>query len=198
MVSTTTLETLPSMDVAGQDPPAARAVRGRGHRRPARHPPAERAVPDRLHRLGRDGARHRDRRAARDRRPVQGPVGRADRRVRRPARVGVGTTQTRQSEILREAATGIGRLGLEAHGVSWAQQRAFGDWFPDAELVATEHLVEDFRMVKDPGEVARVRAACAIADDALADVLPMLHDAPTSATSRSGWSSRCASAAPVA
>jgi Xaa-Pro aminopeptidase len=95
------------------------------------------------------------------------------------ARVGVGTTQTKQSEILREAANGIGRLGLEAHGVSWAQQRAFGEWFPDAELVATEHLIEDFRMVKDEGEVARVRAACAIADDALADTLPMLRDRPT-------------------
>ncbi|MGZ4735781.1 MAG: M24 family metallopeptidase [Acidimicrobiia bacterium] len=96
-----------------------------------------------------------------------------------PARVGVGTTQAKQSEILREAASGVDRLGLEAHGVSWAQQRAFGDWFPDAELVATEHLVEDFRMVKDPGEVARVQAACAIADDALADVLPSLRDEPT-------------------
>jgi Xaa-Pro aminopeptidase len=95
------------------------------------------------------------------------------------ARVGVGTTQNKQSEILREAATGIERLGLEAHGVTWAQQREFGEWFPDAELVATEHLVEDFRMVKDAGEVARVRAACAIADDALADTLPMLADAPS-------------------
>ena len=96
-----------------------------------------------------------------------------------PARVGVGTTQNKQSEILREAAVGIERLGLEAHGVSWAQQRAFGDWFPDAELVPTEHVVEDFRMVKDAGEVARVQAACAIADDALAEVLPSLRDQPT-------------------
>jgi Xaa-Pro aminopeptidase len=96
-----------------------------------------------------------------------------------PARVGIGTTQTKQSEILREAATGVNRLGLEAYGVTWAQQRQFGDWFPGAEMLATEHLVEDFREVKDPGEIARVRAACAIADDALADTLPFLQDAPT-------------------
>lgn len=96
-----------------------------------------------------------------------------------PARVGVGTTQARQRELLAEAAAEIGRLGLEAHGVSWAQQRSFGEWFPDAELVPTEHLVEAFRMVKDPGEVARVRAACAIADDALAATLPMLKDRPS-------------------
>ena len=117
-----------------------------------------------------------------------------------PARVG-GRARPRPSRArsCATAAAGIARLGLEAHGVSWAQQRAFGDWFPDAELVATEHLVEDFRMVKDPGEVARVRAACAIADDALADVAP---DAAAtrrpSGTSRSGSSSRCASAARAA
>jgi Xaa-Pro aminopeptidase len=34
-------------------------------------------------------------------------------------------------------------------------------------------------MVKDDGEVARVRAACAIADDALAATLPMLQDQPS-------------------
>jgi Xaa-Pro aminopeptidase len=96
------------------------------------------------------------------------------------ARVDIGLTQARQREILQALAVGIGHLGLEAQAVSWAQQRAFAEtWFPDAELIATEHLVEDLRMVKDPGEVARVRAACAIADDALSDVLPSLHDAPT-------------------
>ena len=36
----------------------------------------------------------------------------------------------------------IARLGLEAHGVTWAQQRDFAEWFPDPELVATEQLVE--------------------------------------------------------
>jgi Xaa-Pro aminopeptidase len=97
-----------------------------------------------------------------------------------PARVDVGTSQARQREILQALAAEIGHLGLEAQAVSWAQQRAFADsWFPDAQLIATEHLVEDLRMVKDAGEVARVRAACAIADDALADVLPTLRDEPT-------------------
>lgn len=97
-----------------------------------------------------------------------------------PARVDVGLTQARQREILQALTAGIGHLGLEAQAVSWAQQRAFAEtWFPDVELIATEHVVEDLRMVKDPGEVARVRAACAIADDALADLLPSLHEAPT-------------------
>ena len=33
--------------------------------------------------------------------------------------------------------------------------------------------------MKEPGEVARIRAACAIADDALADAAPALADGPT-------------------
>jgi Xaa-Pro aminopeptidase len=95
-------------------------------------------------------------------------------------RVDVGTTQARQREILQALTAEIGHLGLEAEAVSWAQQRAFAsEWFPDAELIATNHLVEALRMVKDPGEVARVRAACAIADDALAATIPSLHDAPS-------------------
>ncbi len=111
------------------------------------------------------------------------------------ARVGIGTTQARQREILGEAAAGTARLGLEAQGVSWAQQRSFAEWFPGAELVPTEHLVEDFRMVKDAGEVARVRAPRARS--------PTMRWATSwrgsprrrpSATSRSSWSWACASA----
>src|SRR5205823_8155189 len=59
-------------------------------------------------------------------------------------------------------------------------QRAFADeWFPDAELAATEHIVEDLRRAKEPAEVARIQAACAIADDALAVVAPRLAARPT-------------------
>ena len=51
--------------------------------------------------------------------------------------------------------------------------------FAGHELVATEGLVERLRRVKEPGEVARIHAACAIADDALAAMLPRLFDGPT-------------------
>jgi Xaa-Pro aminopeptidase len=64
--------------------------------------------------------------------------------------------------------------------VTWAQQRSFAtEWFPDAALVPTEGFVEDLRRVKDGGEVARIRAACAIADDALAAVVPSFAEGPT-------------------
>ena len=77
-------------------------------------------------------------------------------------------------------AAGVGRLGMEAQSVTWAQQRRWaGELFDAGELVATLGVVEDLRLVKDVGEAARIRAACAIADAALAQVRPRLGDGPT-------------------
>jgi Xaa-Pro aminopeptidase len=96
------------------------------------------------------------------------------------ARLEVGLTADAQREALAAAAKGIGRLGLEAGSVSWAAARRYGEsWFPDAELVPTEGLVERLREVKDDGEVARIMAAATIADAALAEVRPLLADRPT-------------------
>jgi Xaa-Pro aminopeptidase len=92
----------------------------------------------------------------------------------------IGTTVARQRELLHDAVQEGTRLGLEAHGITWAQQRAYAsEWFPHVELVATEGLVEGLRRVKEPGEVARIHAACAIADDALREVFTMLPNGPT-------------------
>jgi len=96
------------------------------------------------------------------------------------AYVHVARTGAAQKEHLRTAVAGIPRLGLEADDVTWAQQRRFAtDWFPEAELVATEGLVESLRRVKDAGEVARMAEAARIADDALATVRPRLAEGPT-------------------
>jgi Xaa-Pro aminopeptidase len=96
------------------------------------------------------------------------------------ARVEVHPTADGQREALAAAASGIARLGLQAASVSWAAARRYGEsWFPDAELVPTEGLVEGLREVKDDGEVARIAAAAAIADAALAEVRPMLDDRPS-------------------
>jgi Xaa-Pro aminopeptidase len=96
------------------------------------------------------------------------------------ARIEIKVTQSAQRDAVSAAAHDYRRVGLEAHGVTWAQQRAFDqEWFPDAELIPTEHLVEDLRRVKDHAEVARIRTACMIGDDALAAVLPGLADKPT-------------------
>jgi Xaa-Pro aminopeptidase len=98
------------------------------------------------------------------------------------ARTVVGLEEDARRQALASAAGGLGRLGLEADNVTWAQKRRFaGDWFPDAELVATAGLVESLRLVKDAGEVARIQAACEMADAALAAVRHRLGEGVTEA-----------------
>lgn len=85
-----------------------------------------------------------------------------------------------QKKAIVSALAGVRRIGLEADNVSWSRQRRWAsDWFADAELVATEGLVDTLRIVKEPGEVARIEAACAVADAALAEVRPLLATEPT-------------------
>jgi len=90
----------------------------------------------------------------------------------------VGRTLAKQTEELRTRLAGVARIGLEAAHVTWAEQRRFAE-LATGDLVPTEGLVEDLRTVKDPGEIARIEAACAIADEALAAVLPQLDAGPT-------------------
>jgi Xaa-Pro aminopeptidase len=98
------------------------------------------------------------------------------------ARTVVGLEEDARRQALASAAGGLEGLGLEAESVTWAQQRLFaGDWFPDIELVPTAGLVESLRLVKDAGEVARIRAACEMADAALAAVRHRLGEAATEA-----------------
>jgi Xaa-Pro aminopeptidase len=100
------------------------------------------------------------------------------------ARIEIAPTGASQRDLLGPAVgelavDALARLGLEAHGVTWGQQRTYEEWFAGVELVPTDGLVEGLRRVKEPAEVARIRAACAIADGALAELLPTLADAPT-------------------
>lgn len=84
-----------------------------------------------------------------------------------------------QDAKLEDAARGIGRVGLEARQVTWAAKRKYAaKVFDGATLVATDGLIEKLRAVKDAGEVALIEAACRIADDALALVLPRLLTEP--------------------
>jgi Xaa-Pro aminopeptidase len=85
-----------------------------------------------------------------------------------------------QLQVLSTAAAGIAKLGLEANDVTWAAQRRYAsDGFSHAELIPTESLVEGLRLVKDEGEIARIEAAAAIADAALAQCRPRLGDGIT-------------------
>lgn len=83
---------------------------------------------------------------------------------------------------LLAAIGSAGRVGLEAADVTWAAQRRWADAFTGVELRATEGVVEGLRAHKDAGELARLEAAAAIADAALAEVRGLLAEAPTEAT----------------
>jgi Xaa-Pro aminopeptidase len=96
------------------------------------------------------------------------------------ARIEIGSAGEAQREALKTALGGVGRLGLEAENVTWGQERRFKrEWFPHERLVATSGLVEELRQFKDEGEVARIEAACAMADAALAAVRHRLGEHPT-------------------
>ncbi len=92
------------------------------------------------------------------------------------AEVVEGRTREAQRESLVDLVKPIARLGLEAGSVSWAAQRDYADAFEASALVATSGLIEAHRQVKDRGEVARIEAACDVADAALADVLHLLSE----------------------
>ncbi len=98
-------------------------------------------------------------------------------------RIEIGAAQAQRDAVVgavQEAKPALDRLGLEAASVTWADQRRWSvDRFAGYELVPTEGVVEQLRLVKDDGEVARIAAASAIADAALASVRHRLLEQPT-------------------
>ncbi len=79
------------------------------------------------------------------------------------------------------ARIGARRVAFEATAVTHAQWRALAAAAPDVELVPTERWLERARAVKTPDEVERIAAACAIADRALAALLPEINQGATEA-----------------
>ncbi|PWD43091.1 M24 family metallopeptidase [Gordonia paraffinivorans] len=76
--------------------------------------------------------------------------------------------------LLERARTaGAGRVGFEADAVTVASLRALEKSVDGApvELVGLTGVVQGLREVKDAGEVALIRAACAIGDAALAQII---------------------------
>ena len=86
----------------------------------------------------------------------------------------IGRSGALQNQILVSAAENIARLGLESKSVTWWTQRSYAELFADTELVRPSEVVEGLRLFKDAGELARMRAAAGIADQALADLRHLL------------------------
>ncbi len=94
------------------------------------------------------------------------------------AEIGIGTTAAAQDELLTKLVDGCATVALEAHAVTWSDQRRYAALL-DRELVASDALVDGLREAKDDGEIARIEAAAAIATLALDRIRHRLHEQPT-------------------
>ena len=77
------------------------------------------------------------------------------------------------------ASVGARRVGVEAALLPHAVWRRLELAAPDVELVPIEGWVEADRAIKEPAELERVAAACAVADRALATLLPKIRPGAT-------------------
>jgi len=79
-------------------------------------------------------------------------------------------------ELLDAAAAALegseGRLGFDEASLTVARHRRLVEKLPQGwELLACAGLVEGLRLVKEPFEIARIRAAAELADEALREIL---------------------------
>jgi Xaa-Pro aminopeptidase len=72
-------------------------------------------------------------------------------------------------------ALGARRVAIEASAVSHALYEKLAGAAPEVELVPVDGWIEADRAVKEPEELERVAAACAVADRALAALLPSIR-----------------------
>ena len=79
------------------------------------------------------------------------------------------------------ADVGTRRVGVEAGFVPHAVWQRLVEAAPDVELVPIEGWIEADRAVKEPAELERIGAACAVADRALAALLPEIRAGVTEA-----------------
>jgi Xaa-Pro aminopeptidase len=77
------------------------------------------------------------------------------------------------------ARAGARRVAVEASAISHALWTRLAAAAPDVELVAVDGWVEAMRARKTPDEVERIGAACAVADRALAALLPEIRPGVT-------------------
>ncbi|WP_027940737.1 M24 family metallopeptidase [Amycolatopsis taiwanensis] len=84
------------------------------------------------------------------------------------------TDRESAAALLKRAAGQVGsyrRVGFESHHVSVESYHTYAAIAGGIELARTPGRVERLRMVKDETEISALRAACAAADRALADLL---------------------------
>ena len=81
-----------------------------------------------------------------------------------------GDLMSRWPELV--ASVGAKRVAVEAGFVPYATWQKLAAAAPDVELIPVDGWIEADRAIKEPAELERVAAACAVADRALAGLLP--------------------------
>ncbi|MDQ3553150.1 MAG: Xaa-Pro peptidase family protein [Chloroflexota bacterium] len=74
---------------------------------------------------------------------------------------------------------GVRRVAIEAGFVSHATWTRLAAAVPEVELLPVEGWIEELRQTKEPAELERVAAACAVADAALERLLPAIRPGVT-------------------
>ena len=73
----------------------------------------------------------------------------------------------------------VRRVGVEAALVGYATWQKLAAAAPEVEMVPIEGWVEAQRQVKEPAEIERIAASCAVADGALSRLLPRIKAGTT-------------------
>ena len=90
-----------------------------------------------------------------------------------------GDLPSRWPELV--GSIGARRVGVEAALVPHAVWERLAAAAPDVELVPVEGWLEADRAIKEPAEIERIAAACAVADRALTTLLPEIRPGMTEA-----------------
>ncbi len=97
----------------------------------------------------------------------------------------VGGLQDQRKAIAATVAP-AGRVGVESAFATWDDLRIWQTALSQVELIAVSGLVESLRIVKDQGELARMRVAASIADRALEQVVAEMLPLPGESGSSRG------------
>lgn len=74
---------------------------------------------------------------------------------------------------------GTEKLGFEAKTVNYYQYGKYNDKFKDVELISTEDLIKDLRMVKEENEIEMIKKAIEISDKAYEHILDFIEPGMT-------------------
>jgi Xaa-Pro aminopeptidase len=86
---------------------------------------------------------------------------------------------TEEALTTRAAERGLGLLAFEAHKVTVERYEALRVSAPCARFIPLGRVVEELRVVKDPGEIALLAKACEITSAAFEEVLPRVRPGMT-------------------